>query len=399
MDRPLKVAHVVLSMNVGGLERVVLDLAGEGLRVGQEVTIVCIETAGALAGAAESLGATVVSAGKRPGVQWRLRRTLREIIARLRPDILHTHQIGALFYAGPAARKAGVRAIIHTEHGKHYASRWRTRVLGRMAARSTQRFCCVSTDVAHEVRRYRIASGSKVTVVPNGIDTARFSAPPDSRLRRSLRIPEGAPVVGTIGRLSDVRRQDVLLKAFATLRRTVQNAHLLLVGDGPLRGDLERLARDLGIDGSVHFAGYQPQPERFLPLMDVFALTSRSEGMPLAVLEAWAAGVPVVASAVGGLPELIEQGRTGLLFASGRDAELSALLNQVLCDPLKGKRIADESRRLVRSQYDLTQMASRYGEEYRKLLDQASPAVAASRFVEPASTRAVAAAATLPVVR
>jgi glycosyltransferase involved in cell wall biosynthesis len=368
MDRPLKVAHVVLSMNVGGLERVVLALTHEGMRLGQEVAIVCIETAGTLAATAEALGATVVSAGKRPGVQWGLRRTLREIFKRLRPDVVHTHQVGALFYAGPAARKVGVPAIIHTEHGKHYAARFRTRILGRIAARSAQRFCCVAGDVADEVKRYRIAPEGKLTVVPNGIDTARFLAPPDAQLRRSLGIPEGAPVVGTIGRLCEVKRQDVLLKAFATLRRGVPDAHLILVGEGPLRGELERLARELGVARVTHLAGYQSQPERFLPLMNVFALTSRSEGMPLAVLEAWAAGVPVVASAVGGLPELIEQDRTGLLFPALDEDALAAAVGRLLLDRASAAAMGTRGREWVQSQYTLDRMAQRYRQHYLELL-------------------------------
>jgi glycosyltransferase involved in cell wall biosynthesis len=371
MDRPLKVAHVVLSMNVGGLERIVLDLTREGMRLGQEVAIVCVETAGTLAATAESLGAPVVSAGKRPGLRWGLRRTLREIFKRLRPDVVHTHQVGALFYAGPAAQKAGVPAIIHTEHGKHYAARFGTRVLGKIAARSARRFCCVSTDVADEVKRYRVAPERKLIVVPNGIDTARFLAPPDSELRRSLGIPEEAPVVGTIGRLSEVKRQDVLLRGFALVRRSVPDVHLLLVGDGPLRAELQRLASELGIGEVTHFAGYQSQPERFLALMSVFALTSRSEGMPLAVLEAWAAGVPVVASAVGGLPELIDQDRTGLLFPALDERALAAAMERLLLDRAAAVAMGDRGREWVQSQYTLERMAQRYRQHYVDLLSAA----------------------------
>src|SRR5262249_6549454 len=135
---------------------------------------------------------------------------------------------------------------------------------------------------------------------------------------------------GTVGRLNEVKCQDLLLRAFAQVVVASPQTRLLLVGDGPMRGDLERLADQLGVAESVHFAGYQAQPERFLAIMDVFALTSRMEGLPLAILEAWAAGLPVVASAVGGVPDLIEHSRTGLLFQSGNESELVAHLNDLV---------------------------------------------------------------------
>src|SRR5207302_10208239 len=113
------------------------------------------------------------------------------------------------------------------------------------------------------------------------------------------------------------KRQDLLIEAFALVKQHVPNAHLVVVGGGPRLSELQKVSDRLGVSSCVHLVGYQERPQRFLRLMDVFALTSRSEGMPLSVLEAWAAGVPVVASRVGGLPELVEHGRNGMLFNFG----------------------------------------------------------------------------------
>ena len=124
-------------------------------------------------------------------------------------------------------------------------------------------------------------------------------------------------MIGTIGRLNEVKCQDLLIRSFHRVQAQIPDTRLLLVGDGPKRADLHALAEELGLSGSVHFAGYQAQPESYLQVMDVFALTSRAEGLPLAVLEAWAAGLPVVATRVGGIPRLIDDGRTGLLIDSG----------------------------------------------------------------------------------
>ncbi|MBX6311518.1 MAG: glycosyltransferase family 4 protein [Isosphaeraceae bacterium] len=351
------------------MERIVLELVRAGQGLGQCVAVVCLERPGTLAPQVEALGARVACVYKRPGIRLETIGRLRTVLRDLRPDVVHTHQIGALFYGGPAARSVGVPLIVHTEHGKNYAERPRAQMLGRLAGLLATRFFCVSEDIAAEVRSHRIASRPKVHVVPNGIDTARFRQRGDVQaLRRSLGIPPEAPVVGTIGRLDEIKRQDLLLRAFARAGVLIPEAHLLLVGDGPLMGELRTLAAGLRLGKRVHFAGYQEQPEHYLQVMDVFALTSRSEGMPLVVLEAWAAGVPVVASRVGGLPELIDEGQTGLLFAPGDECALAAALCGLLTDPGRARRLGEAGQRRVESMFDVRRMASDYQRHYGELL-------------------------------
>jgi glycosyltransferase involved in cell wall biosynthesis len=135
-----------------------------------------------------------------------------------------------------------------------------------------------------------------------------------------------------------------------------------------LREELAALASALGLDGSVHFAGYQPEPERYLRVMDVFALTSRSEGMPLAVLEAWATGIPVVATRVGGLPELIEEGRTGMLIDPDDESGLSEALDALILDRGRARQLAEAGCQQVRSRFDSRVMASSYNRHYADLL-------------------------------
>src|SRR5262249_55707283 len=182
------------------------------------------------------------------------------------------------------------------------------------------RYFCVSADIAREVRAHGIVPPGKVALIPNGIDTDRFARAEPAGPGDGLDFRRSDRVIGTVGRLTEIKRQDVLIRAFARVAARHPESRVLLVGDGPLRAVLEALAAPLGVGDRVTFAGYRDRPERFLRLMDVFALTSRSEGMPLAILEAWAAGLPVVASRVGGIPEVVADGRTGLLFPAGDDA-------------------------------------------------------------------------------
>jgi glycosyltransferase involved in cell wall biosynthesis len=366
----LAVAHVVLSLDVGGLERVVLDLLGQGKRLGQRVSVLCLERLGALADEAQNIGARVECVNKPPGFRPGLTRQIAAKLAELKPDVVHCHQVGALFYTAPAARRAQVPVVVHTEHGKHYAARLRTRWLGRLASRHVDRFFCVSSDIAGEVRECRIINPRKISVLPNGIDLRRFERPANAPIRGGLGIPDDAPVIGTVGRLSEVKRQDVLLHAFAKVRETSSAAHLLLVGDGPLLSDLRQLAQKLEIAPFVHFAGYQPEPEKFLAIMDIFALTSRSEGMPLSVLEAWAAGLPVVASAVGGLPEMIDSAEAGVLFPPGDVDALVSNLTSLLLDEPARKMMGERGRSVAHELYSASRMAAEYHRHYTLLHTQ-----------------------------
>src|SRR5262249_33071051 len=220
---PLRVTHVTLSLDVGGLERNIVNQVREGHRLGQEVSVVCLERPGTLADQVEALGGSVTCLHKRPGLRPELIAQVRHTLRRLRPHVAPTHQIASLLYTGLAARGAGVPLVVHTEHGKErYADRLRTRWLGRLAGRYAARFFCLSEDMASAVKAHRIVPPAKVRVILNGIDTARFQPRGEAKaLRQELGIPAGALVIGTVGRLTPVKRQDLLLRAFARVREQV----------------------------------------------------------------------------------------------------------------------------------------------------------------------------------
>lgn len=370
MSGTLSVAHVVLSLDVGGLERNVVNQVREAPRLGQRVAIICVERPGTLAPRAEALGATVVSLDKRPGLKLATIGRLKAVLRDFDPDVIHSHQIGPLFYAGLAVRCSRGRLLVHTEHGhENYAGRFRTRWLGRVGVRYTTRFYCLTQAMADEVIAQRIAPRQKVALIHNGIDISCFQAVRDTAaVRRDLNVPAEAQLIGTVGRLTEVKRHDLLLRAFAALPAPGSAAHLLLVGDGPLRADLQALADRLGIGPRVHFAGYQADTAPFLQAMDVFALTSRSEGMPQALLEAGVAGVPVVAAAVGGVPELIEDGRTGVLFPAGDERALVSALARLLADRDYGRRLGMAARERVEARYSIGRMADEYHRDFLELL-------------------------------
>jgi glycosyltransferase involved in cell wall biosynthesis len=200
---------------------------------------------------------------------------------------------------------------------------------------------------------------NKVAVVANGIDVESYQRAGAQGCRT-----EGEFVIGTVGRLAEVKRQDLLIRAFARLATDADGLRLLLVGDGPERKRLESLAAELAIADRVKFAGYQPSPERFLAQMDVFALTSRHEALPLSLLEAWASGLPVISSAVGGIPQVVDHGRTGLLFQSGDETALLRCLRKVIKERDYAAALAAEGKAEVEAKYSLSRMAADYELQY-----------------------------------
>jgi glycosyltransferase involved in cell wall biosynthesis len=357
------------------LERIVLDLARKGPELGQRVSVICLEHPGALAAQVEAAGAQVLWLDKPPGRPPDTVSKVRAALRLLRPDVMHTHQIGALYYAGPAAQAEGVPLVVHTEHINQIAKfrgfcrRARIRLLWWIGGRYAARFFCVSEDITSEVRAFGVLPSRKVCIVLNGIDTAEFRRRDEAEsLRRSLGIPPGAPVIGTVGRLNEVKCQDRLIRSFHQIRAEFPDARLLLVGDGPKRDDLHALVAELGLTESVCFAGYQARPERYLQVMDVFALPSRAEGLPLAILEAWAAGLPVIATRVGGIPQLIDDGRNGWLVDSGDEPALTDALRQLLAEPALAQRLGQAGRQRAESDFDTRRMASDYHRHYLELL-------------------------------
>ncbi len=375
MSSPLRILHGVISLDVGGLERIVTDLARTGQRHGHTVSALCLERPGTLAGELQSKGISVEGLDKPPGIRPELVEKIESILREMKPDVIHTHQVGPLWYLGRAAARSGI-PVIHTEHIDNVAKakgiwkKLKCRLLWRRAAKYADRFCCVSQDIADSAGRWGTVPSRKLAVVLNGIDTNVFAERAESlTLRRSLGIPDDARVIGSVGRLNEVKRQDLLIRAVAALRSGLPNVRLLLIGDGPEKENLIVLSKELGLSEAVIFGGYQSQPQRFLQGMDIFAMSSRLEGLPLALLEAWAAGLPVVSSDVGGIPKVVKSGTNGLLFPNGDLEQLVASLERLLSDPELAAEIGRAGRATVLESYTLDRMAAEYERHYREVID------------------------------
>jgi glycosyltransferase involved in cell wall biosynthesis/peptidoglycan/xylan/chitin deacetylase (PgdA/CDA1 family) len=352
MQPPTKLAHVVLSLSPGGLERVVCALAASSQMKPLAQSVYVLDEAGRLAGAVEQAGGRVIATRRHPGFDiggiFRLARSFRADNV----QVVHTHGLDPLFYGGLAAWLARVPIRIHTQHNSRLGDAgWKQRLKFRIAARAMTAIVAVSREVERVVLRFG-APPDRTGIILNGVAASRFtpvSAP-----------SAAAPVVGTVARLSPEKGADTLVEAFAAILPSYPGARLMIVGDGPERARLEGQANSLGLRDSVEFLGYRPDVAACLRQFDVFVLPSLTEGIPLALLEAMAAERAVVATAVGGVPEVIEDGESGILTPPAEPASMAVAIGNLLSDPSRRLALGARAAARVRERFGEDTMARAY---------------------------------------
>ncbi len=365
--RPLRIAHLLSSFLVGGQERVAHDLAARQRRDGHEVTVLALAAPdGPMAEELARAGVATRALVKRGGFDPTLPARLALFFVRSHIDVVHTHNPQPLIYGAPASRLVGARAI-HTKHGANLYG-GRQLALIRLAARLVDAYVAVSEVTARVARERREVAEARLRVIENGIDLDRFH--PDGAARASaraeLRIPPDAWLVGTVGRLSPEKDQALLLRAAAPLLD--EKARLVVVGDGAESGALEGLRRTLPAGRFIHLVGARRDVPRLLAALDAFALPSRSEGLPLVIPEAMATGLPVVATAVGGVPSVIDQGATGFLVPPGDEPALRERLAVLRADRALGRVLGARGRTVALERYSAERMARDYLALYQAAL-------------------------------
>lgn len=371
--RRLRVMHVILSLGGGGAERIVCDQARHR-RDRLELHAVCLDGLGALANEAASMGVGIHCTHRRPGVDWRQAATIAACIRRIRPDVIHAHHYSAYLYAALGAARAGFGPIVLTEHGRHFPDvvSPARRAFNQLLRLRRDRLVAVSHHVAEALRRRERLAARDVEVIYNGIDTSLYrpGGPAGGQARRALAAladaPPQAPLLVQVGRLAPVKDHATSLRAMADLLRTHPAARLVLLGNGPLQGDLERLARELGIAAAVRFAGRRDDVPFLLGGADVFVNSSRLEGACLAILEAMAVGLPVAATDAGGNPELVAHGHTGLISPPGDPPALAANLRALL-DDADRRRFGLAGRQRVEARFEQRDMHAAYERLYERM--------------------------------
>ncbi len=357
--------QVLLNLGRGGMEAMAVGLAVALRRRGRRPVVIALDAGGEHEAVLREAAVEYhVMGGRRladPRRHWRLARLLR----RVRPRVVHTHHFATLLHSLAASRLAGVPRLVHTEHSFEYLKdRPDFRLVLRGMSRATTAFVTVGATMRpFYADRVRIAA-RRLKVITNGVHLERYRVAADRAAGRAASgLPSGF-LVGTAGRLFPEKDYGVLLRAVQAAAGLVPSLALALIGDGPERGPLEVSARQLGIADRVRFLGWRHDVADLLPLLDVFVMTSRHEGLPLVVLEAMASGVPVLTTPVGDLREVVVEGATGGFFHIGDPAALGQALVALAGDEPRRRALGAAGRDRVAGHYSHARMVERYLELY-----------------------------------
>jgi glycosyltransferase involved in cell wall biosynthesis len=301
---------------------------------------------------------------------------LYKMMRRERPHIVHTHTAKAGFVGRIAARLAGVPVVLHTFHGHvfhGYFSPAKTRLfllMERLGARLSTRIITISPRLREEIAQFGVTERRRIMVIPLGFELEAFASQPRATgdFRRSLGLPKDAKLVGAIGRLAPIKNIPLLLEAAAIARKQEPSIHVVLVGDGELRQELEARAEALGLADAVVFAGWRRELASVYADLDAVVISSHNEGTPASLIEAMATGCPVLATRVGGVPDLITDGKTGRLVPPGDSEGLAAALVALFREPERTAKMADLARERTLERHQATRLVADVDWLYRELL-------------------------------
>ncbi len=364
MDERTRIALLITELRPAGAERVVYDLATRLDRDRFDVRVCSLTSRddddGAIARDLEAAGIPVFPARMRSKLDVLGARRLARGVAEFRPHILHAHLFHANLAARLLGRRVGAERVVSTIHIVERRPLRLRRILERLGVRRDDVTVCVSEAVARHARDDLGVANPRV--VYNGIDVDRFlGLPAKESARRALGLPTDGPLIGCVGRLSHQKGVDVLLRAFATMSA---DSSVVVAGEGEEESVLRVLARDLGVAERVHFVGFQDDVRGVLAAIDAFCMPSRWEGFGLALVEALAAGVPVVATGVDSIPEVM--GDAGVRVPPDDVAALASALDEVLREPRANDPLCDRGRAQA-ARFGVDSMVAAYDALYSEI--------------------------------
>lgn len=370
-DNRIRVLHLLTTMPVGGAEDLVAGIM-RGLDPQRfSVAVATLGLPGPVGEELQNQGYDVISLGldvKRNSF-WRLTRAVRHLLKAQRPNILHTHLYHPNLYGRLGALGLGLSGVLAAVHNSYTRIKSHRSVWNFLLAYVTDRILVGSRQVWQDVRHYDRISASRLLLLPYGIPLAELVTPL-SREEARKRLGVSGLVVGAVGRLEDQKGHTHLLTALPEVRQEIPNLLVLLVGEGRRQEDLKRQVQALGLQETVRFLGTRRDLPEIFRALDLFVQPSLWEGLPLSLLKAMGAGLPVIATRVGGSLEAIEDGVNGRLVAPGDPKALAQAMLELLRQPQERQRLADAARRTVTARYSLEAMISQLEKLY---LDLANP--------------------------
>ena len=367
MNPPRKVLHLLQGLDVGGLEYMVVALVNRLNRENFLPSVCCFDTLGKLQD--NLLDDTKVTLLQRKsGIDLLYPFKLASLLKKNGIEIVHLHNSTAFFYGVLAGKIAGNKRIIYTEHARDIIPNIKVRLMDKILSYMTDRIVVVAEFLKKNLVEREWMNPSAITVIYNGIEGISFNRQYDrSEIFQELNITPTAKIIGIVARLDPIKNHRCLIRSMKKVAIFFPDTVLLIIGDGPLRHELEELVLSEGLQKIIFFLGIRDDIPRLLSVLDVFVLCSLSEGLPLTILEAMAAGCPIVATAVGGIPEIIQDGREGNIIPSDDPDKLAEAISGILGNEEKRREMGDKAKKRFEEKFTLRAMVKKYEELYDSL--------------------------------
>ncbi len=365
------ICYLAHQLDPGGTEKLVYQMA-LALKKNYEIIVCTLEDIGLYGQALRKAGIPVYPLFREPGVDLNIVFSLLRIFFKHEVSLLHAHQYSPYFYAVLAKFFYPQVKIIFQEHGRHYPEidKPLRKLVNRFFFQPlTAAIVAVSHEVKERLIRYEGLSKKRIRVIYNGIEDVILLSPEEKReLRRKWGFSDTQVVAATVGRFDPIKNLPLFLKALALARTQIPALRGLLIGDGPEMPALKGLCHKLGLKEAVIFTGYREDAVKLLQMADIFVLSSLSEGTSLALLEAMACGLPLIATAVGGNPEIIADGKSGLLVPNQNLPALAAALLILAQDPVLRQRMGQKARQIFEKKFTFQKMLASYQDLYQEIL-------------------------------
>ncbi|MCK4401029.1 GT4 family glycosyltransferase PelF [bacterium] len=365
------ILQIISTLDIGGAERQLVELVKRLDKDKYNITVCCITRGGPFEEDLRKLGIEYHILYKKFKLDFTVIFRLIHLIRRKKIDLVHTWMFTSNTWGRIAAWIAGVPVIIAEEHGAFYSSLRHQISVDKLLLKCTDKIITVSDNLKESVERIGKIPHEKIIAIHNGIDINEFSTSiNNANLKNELKIDSECPVVGIVARLDPLKDHESFLKAAGHIVKELPEVRFLIVGDGELMGKLESLAGEIGLREKVIFAGFRQDINNILSIIDVFVLCSTSEALGIAILEAMACSKPVVATNVGGIPEVVDDGRTGILVPPENPQALADGIIRLLKNKEEARRMGLAGRKRVEQYFDINFTVEKTEQIYERLLQK-----------------------------
>ncbi len=365
------ILHIIHSLEVGGAERLVVDFARQTDRDLFNVSICCLDGIGVLGEELKADGFSVISLGRKPGVDWNLIVRLRRFLKERKIDIIHAHQYSSFFYAALAKNFSKKPCIIFTEHGRFYPDRRRLKrvLFDPFLSGFASEIISIAEATKEAMARYDNFPREKIKVIYNGVVFKTGDVNRTTK-RQELNIAPDDFVLATAARLDPIKNHDMLIRTMKRVSGIRPDCKLIIAGDGPEYDRLSGEIKKNGLTGVVRLLGQRDNVAGIFLASDLFLLSSLSEGHSVTLLEAMNAGLPAVVTNVGGNPEILKDGVTGFLVDSNDDKAMAEKILELYQNRSLAKRLGNAAKERARTLFSFERMMSQYKELYIKYAEQ-----------------------------